>query len=340
MFACISKCLDTHTHTRKKAKSTHSHIASGGGRKPSYVQHIAEVIRRQNKYPGMFKNSYPNIIQPSTQTQTHTDSVVSQPRVSPTHQSKPRIPPDCAARILEANIQGTPHCEAHYSQLTRLPAGNTRKHTHTGGYTLVHTQTHTDRDDVAVLPVKNWSSLEASPSSFLFSCQSSIITSEARGKPRCSLRKQKEGFSILWLCVPVLCLTRAHTAPDYSRALFLCLFLKYFSASTWKRNSTPCLIGELEIILHILNWRVYSPSVTRELVAVEKQFEAMSILKATWCEHWTEFVTKVAFSSIFVLTLEVYAAHMNERDAEMCLKKENQWNFKCLADVIIPHQFM
>lgn len=145
MFACISKCLDTHTHThtRKKAKSTHSHIASGGGHKPSYVQHIAEVIRRQNKYPGMFKNSYPNIIQPSTQTQTHTDSVVSQPRVSPTHQSKPRIPPDCAARILEANIQGTPHCEAHYSQLTRLPAGNTRKHTHTQVDTLLCTRRHT-----------------------------------------------------------------------------------------------------------------------------------------------------------------------------------------------------
>lgn len=144
MFACISKCLDTHTHThtRKKAKSTHSHIASGGGRKPSYVQHTAEVIRRQNKYPGMFKNSYPNIIQPSTQTQTHTDSVVSQPRVSPTHQSKPRIPPDCAARILEANIQGTPHCEAHYSQLTRLPAGNTRKHTHRWIHSCAHADTH------------------------------------------------------------------------------------------------------------------------------------------------------------------------------------------------------
>lgn len=146
-YVCMHKQVlrhtHTHTHTRKKAKSTHSHIASGGGHKPSYVQHIAEVIRRQNKYPGMFKNSYPNIIQPSTQTQTHTDSVVSQPRVSPTHQSKPRIPPDCAARILEANIQGTPHCEAHYSQLTRLPAGNTRKHTHTQVDTLLCTRRHT-----------------------------------------------------------------------------------------------------------------------------------------------------------------------------------------------------
>lgn len=51
--------------------------------------------------------------------------------VSLTHRSEPRISPASATQLREANIQGTAHCETHYSQLTHPPAGNTGTHTQT-----------------------------------------------------------------------------------------------------------------------------------------------------------------------------------------------------------------
>lgn len=119
-------------------------VCAYGSRRTYAFIHIF-LTRDKHNYVTAFspnsrgKTSSTRILYPVTETLTHWH--LSAACVFLTHQSKSELPPASAAHHLKANIQRTPYCETHYSQITRLPTESSNINTHRDMYSA-STSTH------------------------------------------------------------------------------------------------------------------------------------------------------------------------------------------------------
>lgn len=190
---------------------------------------------------------------------------------------------------------------------------HTQTHTHRWIHSCAHADTHRSGWCGCLASQKL---IESRSITVLISILVSVVNNNLRGPRKTEmLIKKAEGrfqYSVA-LCACFVFDPSSYCTRLQQSTFFVFVFKIIFSINLEKK---------LHTVLYWWTWDNTAHLKLEGLFSKCHTFEAMSILKATWCEHWTEFVTKVAFSSIFVLTLEVYAPYINERDAEMCLEKK------------------